>query len=178
MPYRSKYVYFWPLQWRHNGHDRVSNHQPHECLFNHLFRSRSKKTSKLYVTGLCAGNSPGIGESPTQMTSNTENVSIWWHHNGMEYVILSLYNDLSGMQRFQHLELVIAWSSQSGTIWVSKRKLVAASWVTLKGIFIWVINIPVIEYCVASNCEKCLCYISYIYHIQVQTKNLTICSWE
>ena len=47
------------LHWRHNDHDSVSNHQPHGCLLNRLFRRRSKKTSKLCVTGLCAGNSPG-----------------------------------------------------------------------------------------------------------------------
>ena len=47
-----------PLQWRHNERDSVPNHQPHDCLLNRLFRRRSKKTSKLRVTGLCAGNSP------------------------------------------------------------------------------------------------------------------------
>ena len=46
------------LQWRHNEHDGASNHQPHYCLFNRLFRHRWKKTSKLRVTGLCEGNSP------------------------------------------------------------------------------------------------------------------------
>ena len=55
-----------PLQWRHNGHDSVSNHQPHDCLLNRLFRRRSKKISKLRVTGLCAGNSPGTAEFPGQ----------------------------------------------------------------------------------------------------------------
>ena len=40
-----------------------------------------KKTSKLRITGLCAGNSPGTGEFPTQMASNAENVSIWWRHH-------------------------------------------------------------------------------------------------
>ena len=60
------------LQWRHNAHDSVSNHQPHDCLLNHLFRRRSKKTSKFRVTGLCAGNSPRTGEFPTQMASNAE----------------------------------------------------------------------------------------------------------
>ena len=65
------------LRWRHNGHDSVSNHQPHGCLLNRLFRGRSKKTSKLRVTGLCAGNSPGTGEFPAQMVSNVENASIW-----------------------------------------------------------------------------------------------------
>ena len=71
------------LQWRHNGRDSVSNHQPDHCLLSGLFRRRSKKTSKLRVTCLCAGNSPGTGEFPAQMASNAENVSIWWrHHEG------------------------------------------------------------------------------------------------
>ena len=69
------------LQWRHNGHDNVSNHQPHGCLLKRLFRRRSKKTSKLRVTGLCAGNPPVTGEFPTQMASNAENASIWWRHH-------------------------------------------------------------------------------------------------
>ena len=42
------------LQWRHIEHDGVLNHQPHHCLLNRLFRRRSKKTSELRVTGLCA----------------------------------------------------------------------------------------------------------------------------
>ena len=71
-----------PLRWRHNGRDCVSNHQPYDCLLNRLFRRKSKKTSKLRVTGLCAGNSPGTGEFPAQMASYAENVSIWWRHHG------------------------------------------------------------------------------------------------
>ena len=55
------------LLWRHNGREGVSNHQPHECLLNRSFMRRSKKTSKLRVTGLCAGNSP---ESPTGQESH------------------------------------------------------------------------------------------------------------
>ena len=52
------------LRWRHNDHDSVSDHQPHGCLLNCLFRRRSKKTSKFRVTGLCVGNSPGPVNSP------------------------------------------------------------------------------------------------------------------
>ena len=45
---------FWcTLQWRHNERDSVSNHQPHDCLFNCLLRRRSKETSKLRVAGIC-----------------------------------------------------------------------------------------------------------------------------
>ena len=71
-----------PLQWHHNGHDGVSNHQPYECLLTVYPRCRSKKASKHRVTGLCEGNSPVTGEFPTQRTSDAENVSIiWWRHH-------------------------------------------------------------------------------------------------
>ena len=43
-------------------------------------RRRSNKISKLRVTGLCEGNSLVAGEFPAQMSSNAENVSIWWRH--------------------------------------------------------------------------------------------------
>ena len=69
------------LLWRHNGHNGISNHQLHDCLLNPSFRHRSKKTSKLCITGLCAGNSPVTGEFPAQMASNAENVSMWWRHH-------------------------------------------------------------------------------------------------
>ena len=68
------------LKWRHNERNSVSNHQRLDCLLNCLFRPRSKKTSNLSVTGLCAGNSPVTGEFPTQKDSNAEIVSIWWRH--------------------------------------------------------------------------------------------------
>ena len=48
-----------PLQWHHNECDGVSNHQPHDCLLNRLFRRRSMKTSKLRVIGLCVGEFTG-----------------------------------------------------------------------------------------------------------------------
>ena len=69
------------LQWRHDGRDGVSNHKPHHCLLNRLFRRGSKITSKLRVTGLCVGNSPVTSEFPAQMASNAGNVSIWWRHH-------------------------------------------------------------------------------------------------
>ena len=54
------------LQWRHNERDGVSNHQPHDCLLRRWFRHRSKKTSKLCITGLCEGNSPVTGHTKGQ----------------------------------------------------------------------------------------------------------------
>ena len=104
------------LHWHHNGHDGISNHQPHDYLLNRLFRCGSKKTSKLWgvnvqsreyrhvdtrlktgtllyftllcVTRLCAGISPVIGELPTQRASYAENVFIWWCY--FVWIILSI----------------------------------------------------------------------------------------
>ena len=64
------------FRWRHDGRDSVSNHQPHDCLLNCLFRRWSKKTSKLRVTGLCAGNSLGTGEFDDVIM-----VYAWWCHD-------------------------------------------------------------------------------------------------
>ena len=76
-------VILYTLRWRHNGLGSISNHQPHDCLLNRLFRRRSKKTSKIHVTGLCAVNSPA------------ENVSIWRRHHGIRYLHI---NSLSPMR--------------------------------------------------------------------------------
>ena len=89
------------LRWRHNDHAGVSNHQPPGCLLNRLFRRKSKKTSKLRVTGLCAGNSPGTGEFSAQMASYAENVSIWWRH---------------------HVEQGVSGKSENST-WICKKKI-------------------------------------------------------
>ena len=80
-----KFNMFWlitlSLQWCHNELDGVSNQQSYECLLMRLCRRRSKKTSKLCVTGICEGNSPVTGEFPTQRASKGENVSIWCRHH-------------------------------------------------------------------------------------------------
>ena len=78
-----------PLQWRHNGCDGLSSHQPLYCLPQRLFRRRSKKTPKLRVTGLCAW--PVTGEFPAQMASNAENVSIWWRHHTYSRCVGMIY---------------------------------------------------------------------------------------
>ena len=71
----------------YSGRDGVSNHQPHDCLRNRLFRHTSKKTSKPCVTGLCEGNSPVTDEFPAQRASNAENVSIWWRHHEIVHCV-------------------------------------------------------------------------------------------
>ena len=67
-------------QWLHYERNGVSNHRCIDCLLSRLFRRRSKKTSKLRVTGLCEGNPPVTGGFPSQRASNEENFSIWWRH--------------------------------------------------------------------------------------------------
>ena len=119
------------LRWRHNGHDNVSNHQPRDYFLNLLFRHRSKKTSKLRVTGLCVGNSPGTGEFPAQMASNAENVSIWWRHHeitkiNLKNTYLKFYSNLMAANE---LKAVPRWSiirSKSAPDWSG---LIIRKWV-------------------------------------------------
>ena len=89
------------LQWRHNEHDGVSNLQPHHCLLNRLFGRWSKNTSKLRV-----------GNSPTQMASNAENVFIWWRHH--------VENDPCNARTFHimhAIDLVLAFVQSFETRW-------------------------------------------------------------
>ena len=111
-----------PLQWRYNGRDSFSNHQSHDCLLNRLSRRRSNKTSKLRVTGLCAGNSPGTGEFPAQMASNAQNVFIWWRHHerrmiSITFILSVLMNDRKMKTHFHffryiHQVLIIIYLCQ------------------------------------------------------------------
>ena len=80
------------LQWRHNERD-VTPKSPalrYDCLVKRLFRRRSKETSKLRVTGLCAGNWSATGEFPAQRAGNAENVSVWCRHHGDEDLMVQL----------------------------------------------------------------------------------------
>ena len=74
-----KIAIFITLQWRHNGRDGVSNHQPYDCLLTLLLRRRSKKTSKPRVTGLCAGNSPHKWPV-TRKTFPFDDVIMWYYN--------------------------------------------------------------------------------------------------
>ena len=64
------------------------DHDGRHCVSNHvcsgtqrLFRRRSKKISRLLVTGFCEGNPPVTDGFPAQRASNAVNVYIWWCHN-------------------------------------------------------------------------------------------------
>ena len=118
------------LLWRQNGRGSVSNHQPHDCLLKLLFRRRSKKTSKLRVTGLCERNSPGAGEFPAQRASNAENVSIWWRHHlwAMFWIrlpsIIPCYNGHDGVSNHRRLycslnRLFRRWSKKASKLRVT-----------------------------------------------------------
>ena len=55
--------------------------QDDEFIYIYIYIYKSKKWSKLRVTGLCVGNSPVTREFPAQIASNADNVSIWWRHH-------------------------------------------------------------------------------------------------
>ena len=110
------------LQWRHNKRDGVSNHRRLYCLLDRLFRQRSKKTSNLHITGLCAGNSAVTGEFPAQMASNTENVSISWRHHVTRASYNKAATDLALYQ--QHEAILLTHWGHVTHICVSKLTII------------------------------------------------------
>ena len=54
----------WNIYCSSKSLQRRQIHQPHDGLLKSLPMRRSKKTSNLRVTGICAGNSPVTGEFP------------------------------------------------------------------------------------------------------------------
>ena len=72
----SSYARFTPLRWRHNEHEGVSNHQPHGCLLDRVFKENIKALRHWPLWGEFTGDR----WIPAQRVSNVENVSIWWRH--------------------------------------------------------------------------------------------------
>ena len=132
-----------PLQWRHNGRDSISNDPPHDCLLNRLFRHRSKKTSKLRITGLCAWNSPGSGEFAAQMASCAEKVSILWRHHvismfppqvfghGLSTNTQSSFNAIlsNWPMSMYKIVLIIANQCQNVELWTTSRATGSVTWI-------------------------------------------------
>ena len=85
--------------WRHNERDGVSKHRRHAWLFNRFLRRRSKKTSKLRVTGLCRGihqwsvDSPHKGPVTRKMFSFDDvimyTVCSWYMPSKLDSVIVN-----------------------------------------------------------------------------------------
>ena len=99
-----------PLLWRHNDRDGVSTHQPHDCLFNRLFRRRSKKTSKLRATGPCAGNLPVTGEFPAQRASKAEMFpfdDVIVQHHGANLVMSSITHPIAVLTVWTSAEVTL-----------------------------------------------------------------------
>ena len=70
------------LEWLHNERDGVSSYQRFDYLLNRLFRRRSKKPSKLRLTG-------GF---PSQRASYADNSSIRWRHHASYHSSKTFYN--------------------------------------------------------------------------------------
>ena len=127
-------------QWCHNGRDGVSHRQPHDYILNRLFRHRSKKKSKLRVTGLCVGNSQVTGGFPAQMASNAENDSVWWHHHVTK--LISYYWTFGKgdqQSRLDHRKGPVLWGFDVNVFYSLKRCLikVALKVIWHPAMFIW-----------------------------------------
>ena len=75
-----------PLQWCHNEHDGVSNHWRLDGLLNRLVRRKSRKTSKLRVTG------PLWGEFTSHRLFSFDDVIMHKKNHKLKHVLISWLN--------------------------------------------------------------------------------------
>ena len=115
------------LQWRHNGRDSVSDHQPRHCFIQRFIQAQIKESIKAPRHWPLCGEFTGdqwIPRTNAQkrgkcfhlmiFCSNAENVSTWWcHHvaNRPKSVIINVLLD--------DLKLAINWPKT--TVWLVHR---------------------------------------------------------
>ena len=141
-----------PFLWRHNGRDCISNHQSYDCLLNHSFRRRSKKTSKLRVTGLYMGNSPVTGEFPAQRASNAENISIWWRHHVNCWLMFWTAGEIGSydypsaievtLKDMDNIDLFQTTTKHNKTWWRHPMEIFSALLAICAGVHRWPVNSP------------------------------------
>ena len=73
------------LQERHNERDSVSNHQPHDCLLNRLFKAQIKENIEAPRHWPLWEEFTGDRWIPRTKASSAENASIWWRHHASKY---------------------------------------------------------------------------------------------
>ena len=109
------------LRWRHNECDGVSNHLPHDCLFNRLFRRRSKKTS---VTGEFPAQRPVTLKmflfDDVIMRIHDINISISFHKNVHITRQYETINTLRPRQNGRHFpDDIFKCISLNENVWIS-----------------------------------------------------------
>ena len=64
----------------------------------------------------CAENSPGTGEFPAQITSNAENISIWWRHHVVKKHLRKVARQdfFSSLREFLQAGAVTIWERRTG----------------------------------------------------------------
>ena len=115
LPLSEMVPYISPLQWRYNGHDGVSNHQPYHCLLNRLFSAdqRNIKAPRYwpFVRGIHRRpvNSPHKWPVTRKMFSFDDVImSLHGHHADMYFVLFKpqLFQNVGTFSYFNVHELM------------------------------------------------------------------------
>ena len=87
---------------RHNERDGVSfTSLAIVYLTVYSGADQSKHQSSASLTLVCEGNSPVTNEFPSQRASDSENISIWWRHHDIPWIMhTASYNLCFGIGQF------------------------------------------------------------------------------
>ena len=99
------------LQWRHNERNGVSNYWRFDCLLNRLYSRRSKKTSKLRVTGRHREwnyyTTVVLRKSSFYRVRTTDKTNCTWHSISKSALIYNGINSNSSMDK--QLQVLKLW---------------------------------------------------------------------
>ena len=135
--------YYWKrtttLQWRHSERNGVSNHQPNDCLLNHLFKAQVKENIKAPRHWLLWGEFIG-DRIPRTKGQWRGKLSIWLRHHGHIARYIRdlgswLYPDLAGVHGdviHAALSVTIVIVCFHMTSWVTWWGMPPPYWVTSK----------------------------------------------
>ena len=111
IPYFTHKSPWWTLQWRHNEHNGVSNHQPHDVYLSVYWGADQRKHQSSVSLAFVRGIHRWTVNSPHKGASNAENVSIWWHHHGWAMgwllrVLWRKYCEQFGLHHIMHVRII------------------------------------------------------------------------
>ena len=110
------------LQWRHAGCDGVSNHQPHDCLLNRLYRQDQRKYQSSASLAFERGNHRWAVNSPhkwpvTRKMFPFDDVIMWLSWHRVEFTIAAVLMEEPRTMRVQipHASRRNAWYDYKNT---------------------------------------------------------------
>ena len=138
------YVRVYTLQWRHNGSDSVSNHQPHDCFNSTVYSDPDQTKHQSFASlAFARGTHRWPVNSPHKGPVTRKNVSIWWRH----------HDNVLCMQRWGS-----RWDHQKVHVSGMSDKIPTVIWL------LYFVQLYWTDFLHRSNFGRCCCYVKILHY--------------